>query len=148
MNITLALVGCGVAALLGTAAASSPAAGSPTAMGQPRSAFSGKPMFATYCATCHGTEGKGDGPFAKALRKPPSNLALLTQRHNGTFPREHVTKVIDGRETGTSHGSRDMPVWGDAFSKTTFENDPESVQRKIDAIVTFVETLQERPGSE
>jgi mono/diheme cytochrome c family protein len=31
-------------------------------------------MFKTYCAACHGLEGKGNGPAAPALKKEPANL--------------------------------------------------------------------------
>jgi mono/diheme cytochrome c family protein len=34
----------------------------------------GKELYATYCAVCHGTTGKGDGPVAYWLTIPPANL--------------------------------------------------------------------------
>lgn len=35
----------------------------------------GRQMFARLCVACHGAEGRGDGPLAKTLVKPPVNLA-------------------------------------------------------------------------
>ena len=35
---------------------------------------SGKTVFAANCTGCHGIEGRGDGPAAKALSIPPANL--------------------------------------------------------------------------
>jgi len=35
------------------------------------SPVSGKEMYTTYCAVCHGTDGKGAGPAASALKVPP-----------------------------------------------------------------------------
>src|SRR5581483_10324634 len=32
----------------------------------------GKVLFETYCAVCHGKEGKGDGPVAEKIAHPPS----------------------------------------------------------------------------
>ena len=32
---------------------------------------SGAEMFGTYCAVCHGVDGKGNGPAAPALAKQP-----------------------------------------------------------------------------
>lgn len=32
-------------------------------------------LFKTYCAACHGKEGKGNGPAAQALHPAPANLA-------------------------------------------------------------------------
>jgi putative copper export protein/mono/diheme cytochrome c family protein len=34
----------------------------------------GAKLFAANCAGCHGAEGRGDGPDAKALRLPPADL--------------------------------------------------------------------------
>ncbi|MEE2828440.1 MAG: c-type cytochrome [Myxococcota bacterium] len=35
----------------------------------------GKEEYQSVCSPCHGPEGKGDGPAAKALSRPPSHLA-------------------------------------------------------------------------
>jgi len=43
------------------------------------SAGSGEQMFNTYCAVCHGKDGKGDGPAASEFKIPPANLTLLPQ---------------------------------------------------------------------
>lgn len=37
-------------------------------------AEAGKKVFETYCVTCHGTGGKGDGPAGKALNPPPRDF--------------------------------------------------------------------------
>ena len=50
------------------------------------SATSGKEMYLAYCATCHGKEGKGDGPVASALKVPPADLTTLSKRNDGKFP--------------------------------------------------------------
>jgi cytochrome c oxidase cbb3-type subunit 2 len=34
----------------------------------------GMQMFSKWCVACHGPQGKGDGPLAKRLVKPPVNL--------------------------------------------------------------------------
>ncbi len=31
-------------------------------------------LFAQYCAACHGTQGRGDGPLAKGMEPPPSDF--------------------------------------------------------------------------
>jgi mono/diheme cytochrome c family protein len=113
---------------------------------QQQTVFPGKSLFTTYCATCHGTSGKGDGPFAASLRKRPADLTQLAKHNEGSFPTDRVMKSVDGRDAAVAHGS-DMPVWGDAFSRTKEDNDPESVQRKIRAIVLFIQSIQERPAS-
>src|SRR6266536_5050812 len=35
----------------------------------------GRALFAEHCASCHGAQGRGDGPAAKNLEPPPADLA-------------------------------------------------------------------------
>lgn len=44
--------------------------------GPPRDSggVSGQAVFAANCATCHGQDGRGDGPAATGLEPPPSDL--------------------------------------------------------------------------
>src|ERR1043165_4303972 len=75
---------------------------------------SGKEMFQTYCAVCHGQDGKGAGPAADALKKAPADLTQLTRKNNGKFPEQRVSLVITtGPAEILAHGSKEMPVWGD-----------------------------------
>jgi mono/diheme cytochrome c family protein len=37
----------------------------------------GAQLYQIHCAACHGVEGKGDGPQASSLSKPPTNLTDL-----------------------------------------------------------------------
>jgi mono/diheme cytochrome c family protein len=41
----------------------------------------GGARFASECARCHGAEGRGDGPDAASLAKPPANLAEHALHH-------------------------------------------------------------------
>ena len=101
-------------------------------------------LFKTYCATCHGTTARGDGPLAESMRRRPSNLTEIAKRNNGTFPQELVYKVIDGREKVQGHGGPDMPVWGDAFMRTSDTTDEASVKHRIQALVDYLESIQAR----
>ena len=76
---------------------------------------SGKEMYLQYCASCHGKEGKGDGPAVSALKVAPSNLTTLSARNNGAFPEIKVSRTIEGSDDLAAHGSRDMPTWGQVF---------------------------------
>ncbi|MCB1379264.1 MAG: hypothetical protein KDK89_13005 [Alphaproteobacteria bacterium] len=71
--------------------------------------------FRTFCAPCHGTGAKGDGPAGKALRVPPPDLTRIAQRHGGDFPEQAIFDVVAGLDMPDSHGSREMPIWGDRF---------------------------------
>jgi mono/diheme cytochrome c family protein len=104
----------------------------------------GSYLFTTYCASCHGTTGRGDGPLASAMRRRPPNLTEITKRSGGEFPREMVFNVIDGRQKVPGHGGPDMPVWGDAFSRSMEGGDETAIKARIDALVAYIEAIQVR----
>jgi mono/diheme cytochrome c family protein len=101
----------------------------------------GKTMFRTYCATCHGIGGKGDGPAADALKKRPADLTQLARKNNGTFPELHVMNYITGADVIAAHGSRDMPIWGDLF-KALSPNDQGVAKLRVDVLMEYVKSLQ------
>ncbi len=102
---------------------------------------SGKEMFKTYCAVCHGTDGKGNGPAASAMKVPPTDLTALAQKNGGKYPAAHVASVIRGQATLPSHGSQDMPIWGQLFSSISQGHEAQ-VQQRTTNLVTYIETLQ------
>lgn len=104
-------------------------------------ANSGKEMFKNYCAACHGSDAKGDGPAAPALKTPPPDLTLLAQRNGGKYPSAHVASVLRGQATLASHGSQDMPVWGSLFSSLSQGHEGQ-VQQRTANLVSYIETLQ------
>ncbi|QHE74998.1 c-type cytochrome [Hydrogenophaga sp. PBL-H3] len=81
------------------------------ASAQPAVFDPGKQEFADNCASCHGTDGKGNGPLGELLRKSPPDLTQLAKKNQGVLPINRLYAVIDGAGV-PSHGSRDMPVWG------------------------------------
>jgi mono/diheme cytochrome c family protein len=100
----------------------------------------GSQLFRTYCASCHGATGRGNGPLADQLRRRPPDLTQFTRRNAGTFPSERVYRIIDGRDVA-SHGDREMPVWGDIFKMGASRPDAKA---QIDAIVRYLAGIQER----
>jgi len=102
---------------------------------------SGKEMFNSYCAVCHGTDGKGNGPAASAMKATPTDLTLLAQKAGGKYPSAHVSAVIRGQAALPSHGSADMPVWGPLFSSISQGHEAQ-VQQRIANLVKYIETLQ------
>src|SRR5579863_4817449 len=71
---------------------------------------SGKAMYASYCAACHGPAGKGDGPAASELKVPPEDLTQLAKNNSGKFPADHVRAILDFGAKAPAHGTNDMPV--------------------------------------
>lgn len=136
--------------LVGSLAAShkdAPPASAIADQGQPdpiAQELSGRDLFRRYCASCHGTSGIGDGPLASSLRRKPANLQQIAKRNGGEYPSELVYRVIDGRQPVRGHGGPDMPVWGDAFARTTDATDEASVKRKIEALVAYLRSIQEQ----
>jgi hypothetical protein len=106
--------------------------------------ISGSYNYRTYCASCHGVDGKGDGPMAESLRFMPPDLTLLARKNGGRYPADLVARVVDGREPVDGHGGPDMPVWGDAFKNADTGFDNEKVRQKIRSVVDFVKTLQQK----
>jgi mono/diheme cytochrome c family protein len=106
--------------------------------------FDGAALYRTYCASCHGVAGRGDGPVAGTLKRRPADLTQITKRNNGAFPAGQLFRIIDGRQTVKAHGDSQMPVWGDAFARTVFGADEESVRQKIHALVKYLSSIQER----
>ena len=104
----------------------------------------GASLFRTYCASCHGVSGRGDGPMLEFLRIPPTNLTRLAARQGGSFDREVVARAIDGRTRIGSHGSSEMPVWGDAFTSPVARDGDLVLRERVRAIVRHLESLQER----
>jgi mono/diheme cytochrome c family protein len=107
------------------------------------SATSGKTMYLAYCASCHGKEGKGDGPAAGALKVPPPDLTTLSKRNNGKFPSVQVVNTITGPAGTPAHGSGEMPVWGPIFM--TMEHQHESGARlRVANLADYIKSLQQK----
>ena len=105
----------------------------------------GAMMFRTYCASCHGASGRGDGPVADQFRRTPPDLTKYSARNGGVFPGERVNRIIDGRDV-PAHGDREMPVWGDAFRTAREGLTAGAVKARTEAIVRYLREIQERAG--
>jgi mono/diheme cytochrome c family protein len=112
----------------------------------------GKKEFELNCATCHGQQGRGDGPYAEILKTKVPDLTTLSQRNAEIFPFQRVYNIIDGAETVSAHGTRQMPIWGQTYRLKAEENffiwrafpwDAEPfVRARILAVTEYVARLQ------
>ncbi len=107
----------------------------------PISAANGPAMFRAYCAVCHGSDGRGGGPAAEALKKAPADLTQLSRRNGGIFPRTMVLNTIQGADVLVAHGSRDMPIWGVSFRVL---GDDSMVKLRVANLTAFIESLQRK----
>jgi len=80
-------------------------------------AMSGQELYSRFCASCHGAAGQGDGPVSKSIRVEVPDLTRIAMRAGGTYPRERIVRIIDGRHIIGAHGSRTMPVWGEDLGR-------------------------------
>ena len=140
MSKSAALAAAGIAFFCGAVAAQNKQA---VAVDSTRliDSIQGPNLFKAYCAVCHGTAAKGDGPMAKVLKTAPSDLTRITARNNGMFPLAKVRRIISGEEAlGAGHGTKEMPVWGPIFSQVSWDQDLGRV--RIDNLARYLETLQ------
>ena len=118
----------------------------PSATSPPKSA---EAAFALYCTPCHGEDGRGNGPLAFGLSKSPPDLTTLTIRNGGTFPRERLARLIDGREEIAAHAEdREMPVWGEWFKLEGREGlggsvDEREIRTRIEDLLNLLESMQQ-----
>jgi mono/diheme cytochrome c family protein len=101
----------------------------------------GSGLYSTYCAVCHGADAKGTGPLADSLKRRPADLTLLAKNSGGTYNRDMVRQIIDGKNPVKGHGGGDMPVWGDAFERSA-DAGPQAVKDRLDALVEYLSSIQ------
>ncbi|HVN88927.1 MAG TPA: cytochrome c [Candidatus Binataceae bacterium] len=104
-------------------------------------AAQGRVIYLHYCASCHGINADGNGPVARALKEPPTNLRLLSDLYGNPLQEDKVARAIDGRAEVKAHGPRDMPVWGEQFSAQS-HGDERQVKERITKLVAYLQSIQ------
>jgi mono/diheme cytochrome c family protein len=129
--------------LLGAVVTSAPAQTMPERH-PPIRPVDGATIFRNNCAPCHGTEGRGDGPVSKTLKRSVPDLTRLSQRNGGAFPAIHVRTTVMFGSDGLlpAHGSKTMPIWGPIFHEIEFDQDLGNV--RLDQITKYLESIQRK----
>jgi mono/diheme cytochrome c family protein len=105
---------------------------------------SGKEMYVAYCASCHGPNGKGNGPVAAALKTQPADLTQLASKNGGKFPDAQVQAAIRGdTNMPSAHGSKEMPVWGPTFWMLGQQSEAQE-QLRIHNLTNYLASLQQK----
>ena len=106
----------------------------------------GEELYLELCAVCHGIGGMGDGPAASALKMAVPELTGLAAKNDGQFPRQEVEDSITGKSRVVSHGTSDMPIWGDAFEGVRLDWKPFRRQalarQRIYNLTEYLSTIQ------
>ena len=88
----------------------------------------GKVLFAHYCATCHGDEGKGDGQNASNLNPPPPDMSVSKNTRDPALLR----KVIAEGSAAIGR-SPQSPPWGRSLSR-----------QQIDYLVAYCQSMDRK----
>lgn len=91
----------------------------------PPPAYEGRALYVSYCLLCHGAQGKGDGPLAKAMKITPADLTTTVRSRSDTI----LLKIItgEGRQTITGRDRHNllsdaMPQWKDIFKESELKS--------------------------
>lgn len=85
----------------------------------------GKAAYAAKCSACHGVDGKGDGPAALALPKPPANMQ--SAEFWKTMTDERLKSILTNGNPGGTMRAFPMP--------------PE----QLDALIAYLHTFEPKP---
>jgi mono/diheme cytochrome c family protein len=91
----------------------------------------GKKLYLTYCSSCHGETGKGDGPAAQSLPVKPADHTA------GAVMNQLTDKFLIGiiSKGGSAVGkSPMMPAWGGALT-----------QNQVQDIVAYLRSIANPP---
>ncbi len=104
-------------------------------------------VYQDACASCHGAEGRGDGPRSALLGEEVPDLTGLASRNGGQYDIVRVVHTIDGRAGLAAHGGP-MPLFGGLLTGPAAlldapDGTPVSTTEPILAIARWLETQQE-----
>ena len=77
-------------------------------------AAKGKSIYQSKCVSCHGPEGKGDGPVGKALKPPAGDFSSVESKKRSP---EELQKIIENGVPKTS-----MVAWGKQLNETEIQD--------------------------
>lgn len=110
-------------------------------------------LFQTYCAPCHGSDARGDGPVAADLRTTPPSLREIAKRRGDEFNEQEIAAYIDGRNMPRAHGTVEMPIWGNLFgyaaqAEGALSSDQGALEKeaetRIALLVNYLESIQDK----
>lgn len=104
----------------------------------------GREMYMTYCAPCHGEDGKGGPAEARKLADGRADLTALSRRNGGKFPADRIRLILGGLEDiPAQHGPHSMPIWADLFD-TRSNTDRARANEQFDTLAAYLESIQRK----
>jgi mono/diheme cytochrome c family protein len=113
----------------------------------------GEALFQQYCATCHGSDARGNGPVAGDLKTTPPSLREIAKRRGGEFNAQEIAAFIDGRHMPRAHGTPEMPIWGRLFgyaaqAEGALSSDQIALEKEIKVrialLVDYLKSIQDK----
>ena len=107
----------------------------------------GKTLYMQHCMSCHGVDGRGDGPAAVRLSTTPADLTQIAARRDGVWPALEVMEILSGYSRNTQPRD-DMPVIVDILDHEMSEFDPGNgkpflMPTKLIEIADYLESRQD-----
>jgi mono/diheme cytochrome c family protein len=96
----------------------------------------GAALYAVYCTSCHGAQGRGDGKAVPFLRLAVPDLTRIAERA-GKFDSEAVLRTITGEDRPAYH---EMPGWDAVFASAYAT--PERERVALNNLVRHLEKMQ------
>jgi mono/diheme cytochrome c family protein len=88
-------------------------------LGRAQSAAEGQKLYMTYCSSCHGDKGQGDGAAGKALPVKPADHT--DGKLMNSFSDEFLMSIIS--KGGAAVGkSSFMPAWGGVLKENQLQD--------------------------
>ncbi len=105
----------------------------------------GAAFFANNCTSCHGNDGRGQGPASAGLKPKPADLTRLARANGGTFPTARALSYVWG-DPAQSHLARVMPQFGGAMADDLVPLEVDGVltptPRALAGVLAYLESIQ------
>ena len=101
----------------------------------------GAQLFKTWCASCHGLTGQGNGALAPMLKQAVPDLTQLAAKNGGVYPTTASVESSTGRRSHRARRHRRADL-APPFVQTAAAIANLSVRARIDASSVYLEGIR------